>query len=155
MLIYKGDIFRPDVTARGPFIFINSVCMFINSVCMSTCEDAVDISSNDNFANILQSNVNLIQSNKVYQVLYADYTLVNIQSGNRNQVDPETLFKHWNIDHKKALKTVKNTTQRDIRRCLHPSLYRSYPTNDCMMCYNRLTHYVFSDTMKYGVVSKR
>ena len=52
MLNYKGDIFRPDVTARGPY-------MVINSVCMSTCEDAAYISSDNNFANVLQSNVNV------------------------------------------------------------------------------------------------
>ena len=65
------------------------------------------------------------------------------------------LPKRWNIDRKKALKTVKYTNQRGIRRCLHPSLSRRYPTNDRMMRYNRLFNSMFSDTMKSGVVSKR
>ena len=96
-----------------------------------------------------------MKPNNVFQVLYDDSTLGNIQSRKRKQVDSETLAKHWNIDRKKALKTVKRTTQRGIRTCLHPSLSRRYPTNDRMMHYNRLPHSVFSDTMKSGVVSKR
>ena len=124
MLNYKGDIARLYVTARGPL-------MVIKSVCMSTCEDAVDISSDENFANVLQSNVNVshvnvMKHNNVSQVSYADFTLGNIQPRKRKQVDYETLSKRWNIDCKKALKTFKRTTQRGIRTCLHTSLYMRY-----------------------------
>ena len=134
--------------------------MVINSVCMSTCEDAAEIFSEDKFADVLQSNVNIshvniMKPNSMYQVSSADSTLGNIQSRKRKQVDAETLARRWNIDHKKALSTVKRTTQRGISSCLYPSLSRSYPTNDRMMRYNRLPHYVFSDAMKSGVVSKR
>ena len=141
-------------------MFINSACMFISYVCMSTCEDAVDISSNDNFANVLQSTVNVshfnvMKPNNVSQVSYTYSTLVNIQSRNRNQVDSENLAKRWNIDRKKALKNFNRTTHRGIRTCIHTSLSRCYPTNDRMMCYNHLPHSVFSDIMNSGVVSKR
>ena len=83
MLNYEDDIFLPDVTSMVPLMCINSVCMFINSVCMSTYEDAADTSSNDNFANFLQSNVNVyhvnvMKSNNVSQVSYDDYTPGNI-----------------------------------------------------------------------------
>ena len=54
VLNYKGDIVCPYFTARGPLMFINSVCMFINSVCVLTCEDTAEILSKDNFANVLQ-----------------------------------------------------------------------------------------------------
>ena len=80
-------------------------------------------------------------------------TLGNIQSRKRKQFDSETLSKRWNIDRKKALKTFKRTTQRGIRTCLHPYLSRRYPKNDCMMCYNRLHHSMFSYTMESGVIS--
>ena len=65
-------------------MFIKSVCMFINSACMSICEDAADISFDDNFANALQSNVNvshvnIMKPNHVYQVSYNDSTLINIK----------------------------------------------------------------------------
>ena len=122
MLNYKCDIVRPDVTSKGPL-------MVMNSVCMSTCEDAEDISSDDNFENVLQSNVNvyhvnLIKPNNMSQVSYSDSTLGNIQSSKRKQIDYETIAKFWNIDRKKALKTVKRTTQKGIRTCLNPSLSR-------------------------------
>ena len=99
--------------------------MVINSLCMSTCEGAADISSDKTFENILQSNVNVSHVNvmkpkSVYQVAYPDSTLGNIHSRNRKQVDPETLGKCWNIDRKKALRTVKRTTHRFIRTCIHP-----------------------------------
>ena len=141
-------------------MIINSVCIFMNSVCMSTCEDAAYIWYNENFVNVLQSNVNVSHVNvmkpkNVSQVSYTDSALGNIQSRKRKQVESETLAKRWNIDHKKALKTVKRTTWRGIRNCLHPFLSRSYPTNDCMMCYNRLPHSMISDTMKSDVVSKK
>ena len=153
MLNYKGDIVYTYITARGK-------SMINNSVCMSTCEDAADISSEENLKNIVQSNVkfshvNILKPNNVSQVSYADSTLSNIHSRNRKKVDAQTLSKRWNIDHKKALKTVKHTTQRCIRSCLYPALYRRYPTNDRMMRYNRLPHSLFSGTMKSGAVSKR
>ena len=59
----------------------------------------------------------------------------------------------WNIYQRKALNNVKQTTQRGVRTCLHPSLVRRFPTNDRMMIYKRLTHPVFADTMEAGVVS--
>ena len=72
--------------------------MVINSVCMSTCKDASDILSDDNFANVLQSNVkishvNIMKPNNVYQVSYADSTLVDIQSRKRKQIYAEILEK--------------------------------------------------------------
>ena len=90
---------------------------------MSNYEDAADISSDNNFSNVLQSNVNVshvnvIQPNNLFQVSYADSPLGNIQSRKRKQVDYENLAKRWNIDRKKALKTVKPTTHRGIRTCL-------------------------------------
>ena len=42
--------------ARGPL-------MVINSVCMATCDDAADMTSQSNFANVLQSNVNISNVN--------------------------------------------------------------------------------------------
>ena len=92
MLNYKGNIFRPYVTAMGP-------SMVINYVYMSTCENAADISSDDKSANFIQSNVSvshvkIMKPNNVSPVSYNDSALGNIQSIKRNQVDAETLAKH-------------------------------------------------------------
>ena len=99
---------------------------------MSTCEDTAEISSNDNFANVLQSNVNVshvnvMKPNNVSQLSYADSTLSNIQSRKRKQFDSENIAKRCNIDRKKVLKTIKHTTQRGISTCIHPFLSQSYP----------------------------
>ena len=96
-----------------------------------------------------------MKQDNVSQVSYADSTLGNIHSRKSKQLDAEILAKLWNIDRKKALKTIKRTTHRGIRSCLHPSLYRHFPTNYCIMRYNCLPHSMLSDTMKSGVVSKR
>ena len=154
MLDYTGEMLRQVSTARGSLLVINSVCM-------STCANAADISLDKNFADVLQSNVNASRDNvskptNLSKVYYAESKsgLGNIQSRKKKQVDSATLAKRWNIDQKKALKTVKLTTQRGIWSTLHPSLSCQYPTNDHMIRYNRLPHLVFSDTLKYGVLSK-
>ena len=87
-LDYKGEIVHPNPTARGPLIVVNSVCM-------STCEDAADILSDDNFAAVLQHHVNISHANMTHvnenthpnvpEVLYSN-TLGNIQSMDKKQV---------------------------------------------------------------------
>ena len=52
----QGDLVVSDSTARGPL-------MVINSVCMTICDDAADILSQSNFANVLQSNANISNVN--------------------------------------------------------------------------------------------
>ena len=146
-------VVRPTDVNRGPL-------MTINSVTTSTCDDAADLLSHANFANVLQANVNVshIQSQKcrTFSQLETIPDLGNVVSKKGVKVDSETLLKRWCIDRKKTLNTVRRTTQRDVRTCLHPSLSRRYPTNDRMLRYRRLPYPVFSDTLKAGgVVSTR
>ena len=126
---------------------------------MSTCTDAADITSQSNFANVLQSNVNVPNFNVTnVSKISADpepSSLGNLYSTRKNQVDSTTLAKRWNIDHKKAMKNLKLTTLRGVRSTLHPSLSRRYPTNDQMFRYRRLPHPVFTDTLKSRTKSKR
>ena len=133
--------------------------MVINSVTVSTCLDAADVLSNENFGNVLQSNVNVshvkVLNTHNLSCLDSAPSLGNIQSTKGKQVNSQTLAKRWNIDQRKALNTVKQTTQRGVRTCLHPSLARCFPTNDRMMRYKRLPHPVFAGTMAAGFVSTR
>ena len=132
MTDWRGDIIRPDPSARGPL-------MVINSVCMSTCENAADVCHDENFGNVLQSKVNvsiahMSKPNVMSQVSYEKANLGNIQSGVRGKkVNSATLAKRWGIDPLKAATTVRTTTQRGVRSTLHPTLSRRYPTNDRMM----------------------
>ena len=52
MMDFQGEIVRPGIVDRGPL-------MVINSVTVSICHDAADLLSDDNFGNVLQSNVNV------------------------------------------------------------------------------------------------
>jgi hypothetical protein len=56
MTNYKGDIFRPRNVERTHL-------MVINSVTMSTCADAINVMSADNFATALERNVNVSHVN--------------------------------------------------------------------------------------------
>jgi hypothetical protein len=71
------------------------------------------------------------------------------------EVNSETLAKRWNIDQRKALNTVKQTTQHGVWSCLYPALSRRTPTNDMMLRYTWLPHPVFSDKLNAGVLSTR
>jgi hypothetical protein len=54
----------------------------------------------------------------------------------------------------RAKKTVQQTTQRGVRTCLNPTLARQFPTNDRMLCYKRLLHTTFNDTLFTGTPSR-
>ena len=51
-LDFKGDIVRPGVPKWAPL-------MLINSVTTSTCAEAVDVMDGNNFAEVLEANVNV------------------------------------------------------------------------------------------------
>ena len=138
-------------TARGPL-------MVINSVCTSTYNDAADVSLQSNFPNVLRSKVNISHVNvaNVSKVSAEPdpASLGNVYSTKKKQVDSVVLAKRWHINHGRAKKTVKLTTQRGVRTTLHPSLPRRCPMNDRMLRYQRLPHPVFTDTLKAGTKSK-
>ena len=48
MIDYKGEIIRPNTTARGPL-------MSINSLCVSTNSDAADVLADCNLGNVLEA----------------------------------------------------------------------------------------------------
>jgi hypothetical protein len=52
-----------------------------------------------------------------------------------------------------AKKTVQRTMQRGVHTCLNPMLAKRFPTNDRMLCYKRLPHTTFTDTMFAGMPS--
>ena len=70
-------------------------------------------------------------------------------------VDAPTLAKIWNIPIDRAKNTVLSKTQRGVRHVTNPSIMRRFPTNDCMMRYNRLPHPMFTDALLAGTTSQR
>ena len=107
--------------------------MVINSLTVSTCLDAADVLSDENVGYVLQSNVNVshvkVLNTHNLSRLDSAPSLGIVQSTKGKQVNYETLYKRWNIDQRKALNTVKQTTQLGVRTCLHPSLERHFTTH--------------------------
>ena len=123
--------------------------MTINSVVTSTCVDAVNLDSDNNLGEALEANVNVshlrvVKPRTTSQIdTKVGPKLGNLQSVKGKPVSAEVSAKHWNIDQRKALNTIKMTTQRGVRTVLHPSLSKRYPTNNRMLMYKRLPHPVF------------
>ena len=115
-LNYKGDLVRPSVPKRAPL-------MLINSFITSTRAEAVGIIDGDNFAEALEANVNVsylrLSKPRVATTVARGPALGNIHSEKGKQVDAATLASRWGIDHKKALNTVRMTTQRGVKSCLY------------------------------------
>jgi hypothetical protein len=53
-------------------------------------------------------------------------------------IDAATLAKNWVIGIEAAKRTRLVTTQRGIRRMIHPSLTKRYNTNNRQLIYRRL-----------------
>ena len=88
MMDFQGDILHPRIIDRGHL-------MVINSVTVSTCIDVADVLSDENFGNVLQSNVN-VSHVKVFNThnlscLDSAPSLGNIQSTKGKHVNSETL----------------------------------------------------------------
>ena len=90
MMNYKGGIIRPGADERTPL-------MVINSVTMSTCADAVDVLSADNFATALQRNINVshlkLKKPHILSRVESHPNLDNVYLTRGKQVDSETLAK--------------------------------------------------------------
>jgi hypothetical protein len=65
----------------------------------------------------------------------------------RAGVDAATLANNWGIGIEAAKRMHFVTTQRGVRRMIHPSLTKRYKTNDRQLRYRRLPVTMFTDTM--------
>jgi hypothetical protein len=62
-------------------------------------------------------------------------SLVNSEMREKGGVDAATLAKNWGIMIEADKRTCLVTTQRGIRRMIHPSLTKCYKTNDRQLRY--------------------
>jgi hypothetical protein len=74
-------------------------------------------------------------------------SLVKSEMRDNDGVDAATLAKNWGIGIEAAKRTRLVTTQRGIRRMIHPSLTKQKKTNDRQIRYRRLSVTMFTDTM--------
>jgi hypothetical protein len=70
-------------------------------------------------------------------------------------IDAATLANNWGIGIEAAKRTRLLTTQRGIRRMVHPSLTKRYKTNDRQLRYRRLPVTMYNDTMYSKILSSQ
>jgi hypothetical protein len=80
-------------------------------------------------------------------------SLVKSEIRDKAGVDAATLAKKWGIGIEAAKRTRLVTTQRRIRRMIHPSLTKRYKTNDRQLRYRRLPVTMYTDTMYSTILS--
>jgi hypothetical protein len=69
-------------------------------------------------------------------------------------IDAATLANNWGIGIEAAKRTRLVTTQRGIKRTIHPSLTKRFKINDRQLRYRRLPIMMYTDTM-YSTISSR
>jgi hypothetical protein len=87
--------------------------------------------------------------------LNLNISLVKSEMRDKAGVDAATLAKNWGIGIEAAKRTRLVTTQRGIRRMIHPSLTKRYKTNDRQLRYRRLPVTIYTDTMYSTILSRQ
>ncbi len=137
MIDYFGNIVH-DAAVRGPKLIINEL-QFLTT-------DLADLMHDCNFHQVLTAH-GVVSS--------IDSSLSgHVQSHKTAPIDFMTLTGRWMITPDCAKKTVQRITQRGVHTCLNPTLARQFPTNDQKLCYKRLPHTNFTDTMFAGMPSR-
>jgi hypothetical protein len=80
-------------------------------------------------------------------------SLVKSEMRDKAGVDAATLANNCGIGLKAAKRARLATTQRGIRRMIHPSLTKRYNTNDRQLRYRRLPVTMYTDTMFSTILS--
>jgi transcription initiation factor TFIIIB Brf1 subunit/transcription initiation factor TFIIB len=79
--------------------------------------------------------------------LNLNVSLVKSEMRDKAGIDAATLAKNWGIGIEAGKRTRLVTTQRGIRRMIHPSFTKRYKTNDRQLRYRRLPVTIYTDTM--------
>jgi hypothetical protein len=82
-------------------------------------------------------------------------SLVNSEMRDKAGVDAETFANNWGIGIEASKRTRLVTTQREIRRMIHPSLTKWYNTNDRQLQHRRLPVTMLTDTMYSLILSRQ
>jgi hypothetical protein len=135
MMDYSGNIVR-DAAMRGPKLFLNEL--------QSLTTDLADLTHD--FHQVLTSHIIVSSVNPSLSG--------HVRLRKTAPIDFMTLAGWWMIALDRAKKTVLRTTQRGVRTCLNPTLAQQFPTNDRMLCYKRLPHTTFTDTLFAGMPSR-
>jgi O-acetyl-ADP-ribose deacetylase (regulator of RNase III) len=88
---------------------------------------------------------------------YANISDLIVSSANamirdKGGVDAASLANNWGIEIEAAKRTHLVTTQRGIRKMMHPSLTNLYKKNDSQLWYQHLTATNFTDKMYSAII---
>jgi hypothetical protein len=97
----------------------------------------------------------LVELDCLATTTYLNVSLVNSEMKYKGGVDAATLAKNCGIGIEAAKRTRLVTTQRVIRRMIHPSLMKRYNTNDRKLRYRHLPFTMFTDTMYSTILSRQ
>jgi hypothetical protein len=139
MTDYSGNIVR-DAAVRGqvPTLIVNELQLLTT--------DLADMMHDCYFHQVLTSHVVVSSVNASLSG--------HVRLCKAALIDFMTLTAQWMIAPERAKKTVQLTTQRGICTCLNPTLAQRFPTNNRMLCYKRLPHTTFTDTLFAGTPSR-
>jgi hypothetical protein len=87
--------------------------------------------------------------------LNLNISLVKSEMRDKAGVDAATLPKNWGIGIEAVKRTRLVTTQRGIRRMIHPNLTKRYKTNDRQLRYRRVPVTMYTDTMYSTILSRK
>jgi hypothetical protein len=87
--------------------------------------------------------------------LNLNVSMVKSEMRDKGKIDAATLAKNWGIGIEAAKRTRLVTTQRGIRRMVHPSLTKRYKTNDRQLRYRRLPVTMYTATMYSTILSRQ
>jgi hypothetical protein len=82
-------------------------------------------------------------------------SLVKSEMRDKAGIDAATLAKNWGIGLEAAKRTHLVTTQRGIRRMIHPSLTKRYKKNDRQLRYLCLPVTIYTDKMYSTILSRQ
>ncbi len=138
MMDYSGNIVS-DAAVRGqvPILIVNELQLLTT--------DMADMTHNCNFHHVLTCHAIVSSINASLSG--------HVRLHKTVPIDFMTLITRWMIAPDHAKKTVQLTTQRGVRTCLNPTLAQQFLTNDQMLCYKRLPHMTFTDTLFAGTPS--
>jgi hypothetical protein len=87
--------------------------------------------------------------------LNLNVSMVKSEMRDKGGIDSATLATNWGIGIEAAKRTRLVTTQRGIRRMVHPSFTKRYKTNDRQLRYRRLQVTMYTDTMYSTILSRQ
>jgi hypothetical protein len=139
MMDYSDNIVH-DAAVRGqvPTLIVNEL--------QSLTTDLADMMHDCNFHQFLTSHVIVSSVNASLSG--------QVQSRKAAPIDFMILPAWWMIALEHAKKTVQLTALHGVHTCLNPMLAQQFLTNDRMLCYKRLPHTTFTDTLFAGTPSR-